>query len=141
MPERRHSATPGAPAHALSIAAIYRDPRFWRLAPLSATCIGSAWALQGLWAAPWLTDVEELERPVVVTHLLIMALALTIGLLTPPVGMVLYALVRVTGLSFADLVRVSFPYVILLLALTAVLILLPDLTLFLPRLLGYADAN
>jgi hypothetical protein len=24
------------------------------VAPLSATCIGSAWALQGLWAAPWL---------------------------------------------------------------------------------------
>ena len=71
----------------------------------------------------------------------IMALALTIGLLTPPVGMVLYALVRVTGLSFAELVRVSFPYVVLLVCLTAVLILFPDLTLFLPRLLGYADAN
>lgn len=71
----------------------------------------------------------------------IMALALTIGLLTPPVGMVLYALVRVTGLSFADLVRVSYPYVVLLLLLTAVLILFPGLTLFLPRALGYADAN
>lgn len=71
----------------------------------------------------------------------IMALALTIGLLTPPVGMVLYALVRVTGLSFADLVRVSYPYVILLVLLTAVLIVFPELTLFLPRALGYADAN
>jgi tripartite ATP-independent transporter DctM subunit len=72
---------------------------------------------------------------------IIMALTLTIGLLTPPVGMVLYALVRVTGLSFGDLVRVSFPYVVLLFLLTAVLILFPDLTLFLPRALGYADAN
>jgi tripartite ATP-independent transporter DctM subunit len=72
---------------------------------------------------------------------IIMALALTIGLLTPPVGMVLYALVRVTGFSLAELVRVSYPYVILLFCLTAVLILFPDLTLFLPRLLGYADAN
>lgn len=71
----------------------------------------------------------------------IMALALTIGLLTPPVGMVLYALVRVTGLSFADLVRVSYPYVVLLVLLTAVLILFPELTLFLPRALGYADAS
>jgi MFS family permease len=77
VPERRHSATPGTPGNALSIVAIYRDPRFWRLAPLSASCIGSAWALQGLWAAPWLADVEELERPVVVTHLLVMALALS----------------------------------------------------------------
>ena len=42
---------------------VYADPRFWRLAPLSATCIGTAWALQGLWAAPWLSDVER-SRPV-----------------------------------------------------------------------------
>ena len=41
---------------------VYADPRFWRLAPLSATCIGTAWALQGLWAAPWLSDVERLDR-------------------------------------------------------------------------------
>jgi hypothetical protein len=86
VPERRHSATPGTPAHALSIAAIYRDPRFWRLAPLSATCIGSAWALQGLWAAPWLTDVEELDRPVVVTHLFVMALALSASALLLGIG-------------------------------------------------------
>jgi len=37
---------------------VYADPRFWRLAPLSAACIGTAWALQGLWAAQWLKDVE-----------------------------------------------------------------------------------
>ena len=46
-----------------SLKTVYADPRFWRLAPLSATCVGSAWALQGLWAAPWLTDVEGLDRP------------------------------------------------------------------------------
>jgi len=71
----------------------------------------------------------------------VMALALTIGLLTPPVGMVLYALMRVTRFSFGELVRVSFPYVVMLVALTIVLILFPELTLFLPRLLGYADAG
>jgi MFS family permease len=32
-----------------SLKTVYADPRFWRLAPLSATCIGTAWALQGLW--------------------------------------------------------------------------------------------
>jgi tripartite ATP-independent transporter DctM subunit len=72
---------------------------------------------------------------------IVMALALTIGLLTPPVGMVLYALVRVTRFPFGELVRVSYPYVLMLVALTIVLILFPTLTLFLPRLLGYADAN
>jgi tripartite ATP-independent transporter DctM subunit len=68
---------------------------------------------------------------------IVMTLALTLGLLTPPVGMVLYALVRVTGLSFDGLVRASSPYVVMLVGLTVLLILVPELTLFLPRLLGY----
>ena len=58
---------------------IYGDQRFWRLAPLSTLCIGTAWSLQGLWAAPWLADVELLDRPAIVRHLLVMALALCAG--------------------------------------------------------------
>jgi MFS family permease len=58
---------------------IYTDPRFWRLAPLSASCIGTAWALQGLWAAQWLADVDGLDRAGVVQHLFIMAVALSVG--------------------------------------------------------------
>src|SRR5260370_21415872 len=52
---------------------VYADPRFWRLAPLSASCIGPAWALPGLWAAEWLKDVESLDRTGVVVHLVSMA--------------------------------------------------------------------
>jgi MFS family permease len=58
---------------------VYVDPRFWRLAPLSASCIGTAWALQGLWAAQWFADVEGLDRAGVVHHLFIMAIALSVG--------------------------------------------------------------
>lgn len=58
---------------------IYADPRFWRLAPLSATTIGTAWALQGLWAAPWLADVEGLDHAALVDHLFAMAVALSVG--------------------------------------------------------------
>ena len=64
-----------------SLKTVYSDPRFWRLAPLSATCVGSAWALQGLWAAPWLTDVEGLDRPSLITRLFVMAVALSFGAL------------------------------------------------------------
>jgi predicted MFS family arabinose efflux permease len=42
--------------------AILRDRNFWRLAPLSSTCVGTAWSLQGLWASPWLADVEGFSR-------------------------------------------------------------------------------
>ena len=58
---------------------VYADPRFWRIAPLSASCIGTAWALQGLWAAQWLKDVEGLDRTGVVFHLFAMAVALSLG--------------------------------------------------------------
>ena len=58
---------------------VYADPRFWRIAPLSASCIGTAWALQGLWAAQWLKDVDGLDRAGVVQHLLAMAVALSLG--------------------------------------------------------------
>ena len=60
---------------------IYGDRRFWRLAPLSATCIGTAWSLQGLWAAPWLSDVEGLDRPGLLLYLFVMAIALSLGAL------------------------------------------------------------
>jgi type IV secretory pathway TrbF-like protein len=57
-----------------SLKIIYGDPRFWGLAPLSATCAGTAWALQGLWATPWLTDVDGLPQYGVTRHLFIIAI-------------------------------------------------------------------
>jgi MFS family permease len=65
----------------LGLRTVYYDRRFWRLAPLSAACIGTAWALQGLWAGPWLADVEALDRAAVMRHLFIMAIALSLGAL------------------------------------------------------------
>lgn len=67
---------------ALGYRDIFRDPHFWRLAPLSATAIGTAWALQGLWSAPWLRDVGHLTPPEIANHLLVMALALSLGALS-----------------------------------------------------------
>jgi MFS family permease len=67
-----------------NIAALYEivtDRRFWRVVPLSATTIGTAWALQGLWAAQWLTDVEGLDRAAMVWHLFVMAVAVSLGAL------------------------------------------------------------
>ena len=60
---------------------LYADPRFWRLAPLSASCIGTAWALQGLWAAPWFSDVEGLDRAALLRNLFVMAIALSLSAL------------------------------------------------------------
>ncbi|MEK9278642.1 MFS transporter [Bradyrhizobium sp. ISRA442] len=65
-------------AHA-TLGSVFGDRRFWRIAPLSATCIGSAWSLQGLWASPWLTDVEGLDRASLVRRLLTMSIVLSCG--------------------------------------------------------------
>jgi MFS family permease len=60
---------------------VYSDVRFLRVAPLSAACICSSWALQSLWAAPWLADVEGLDRQRLMTQLFIMALGISLGAL------------------------------------------------------------
>jgi MFS family permease len=77
VPERAARSRGAEIGVSTTIRTIFRDARFWRLAPLSATTIGSAWALQGLWAGPWLADVEGLPRGDVVMHLLAMGIALS----------------------------------------------------------------
>jgi MFS family permease len=71
------AATP--PLARVRLRDIYMDMRFLRLAPLSTVCIGTAWSLQGLWAAPWLEHVEGLDRMGVVRHLLFIGIALSVG--------------------------------------------------------------
>jgi len=69
------------PTPRATLGSVFADRRFWRVAPFSATCIGSAWSLQGLWASPWLTDVEGLDRTSLVRQLFIMSIVLSCGAL------------------------------------------------------------
>jgi MFS family permease len=62
-----------------TLSSVFGDRRFWRIAPLSATCVGSAWSLQGLWASPWLTDVEGFDRAGLVEQLFTMSIVLCGG--------------------------------------------------------------
>jgi MFS family permease len=66
-------------APAFGVRAIYADRRFWRVAPVAASVVATSWSLQGLWAAPWLGDVEGLPRAEVVHELLLMGMALSAG--------------------------------------------------------------
>nr|HPU52751.1 TRAP transporter large permease subunit [Burkholderiaceae bacterium] len=66
---------------------------------------------------------------------LILVLNLMIGLLTPPVGMVLFVLQKVSGLSFERTVAAVAPWMIPLLATLALITYVPQLVLWLPRLL------
>lgn len=60
---------------------IYKSSFFWSLVPLMFTCGSANMAIQGLWAASWLSDVADLERAVVANHLLVMAVAMLLGAL------------------------------------------------------------
>ena len=81
VPEPTGTRLSRSPAKAASLWAVYRDRRFWRIAPLSAIGIGTSWSLQGLWAAPWLRDVNGLDRLDVVQHLSAMAVAVCLSAL------------------------------------------------------------
>ncbi len=81
VPEERSTQPSSKKPAPASLKTIYCNPRFWQVAPLSATCAGTTWALQSLWAAPWLTDVDGLTQADVARHLFVMAIALSIAAL------------------------------------------------------------
>jgi tripartite ATP-independent transporter DctM subunit len=65
---------------------------------------------------------------------LVMVLNLMIGLLTPPVGMVLYILARVSGISFERTTKACLPFLIPLLLSLALVTYWPSMVMFLPNL-------
>lgn len=75
------AAGPASLRATVNFSAIYGDARFWRIAPLSALGVGTSWSLQGLWASPWLRDVDGLERAAIVDLLAVMALAVCVSAL------------------------------------------------------------
>ena len=65
---------------------------------------------------------------------IIMVLNLMIGLVTPPVGLVLYVLSRVSGLRFEECVRATMPFLIPLVVTLIFINLIPELSMWLPTL-------
>ena len=65
---------------------------------------------------------------------LVMVLNLMIGLLHPPMGMVLFVLARVAGLSFERTTMAILPWLIPLLAALVIITYVPSLVLWLPKM-------
>jgi predicted MFS family arabinose efflux permease len=83
VPERAEAGQGGGLAQQVrSLLPIYRDPVFWRLTPLLALTGGSHIAIQTLWAGPWFRDVAGLDRQGVANHLMVMAVAFLIGIMS-----------------------------------------------------------
>lgn len=79
---------------------IYRTASFWRVAPLSAMIIGTAFAVHGLWAARWMMDVNGIATADITSNLLLMGAGLTIGAAT--IGM-LASWLRARGVGSANI--------------------------------------
>ena len=60
-----------------------------------------------------------------------------IGLITPPYGLLLFMMVKIAEVPLKDLVREVMPFLAVMIGALALITVVPDLVLFLPRLLGY----
>ena len=86
--------------------------------------------------APILTPVVVAVGVPPVYFGLLMAFVLGIGLVTPPVGTVLYVGCAVGKVKMEELLANMWPFYLTLLAVLALLIAFPDIVLFLPGLLS-----
>lgn len=66
---------------------------------------------------------------------IVMTLASMIGLLTPPVGMCLYAVSSITGLSIGELSREMWPYLLGIFLVLLGVAFIPQISLWLPNLI------
>jgi len=60
---------------------------------------------------------------------------LLIGMITPPMGIGLYVMTAITDITFEQIVKASYPFLISLLISLAILTYIPEVTLILPNLL------
>lgn len=64
----------------------------------------------------------------------ILNIAIAIGVITPPYGICLFALVRIANISFSRLVKASLPYILVLFAITILCTFVPSIVTYLPKL-------
>lgn len=62
---------------------------------------------------------------------------LVIGMLTPPVGVVLFVVCGITGVKMGELVRESWPFIVAMYVLLVVCMFVPGIVTWLPHTLGY----
>jgi TRAP-type C4-dicarboxylate transport system permease large subunit len=68
---------------------------------------------------------------------IVLCLNLTIGMVTPPIGACLIVVSAVSGEPYWSLVRGALPFVAVEILLLLVITLVPEISLYLPRLLGF----
>jgi predicted MFS family arabinose efflux permease len=84
---------------------VVRHPRFWWLTPVGAFGMGSFMAIQGLWAVPWMMDVDGMTRAAAADRLFVLGIVVLAGYVT--LGMFSGRLTR-SGVTPAHLYGAGF---------------------------------
>lgn len=67
----------------------------------------------------------------------VLELNLNIGLITPPLGVCAYVAADIAGVSFEEVIRAIWPFLIVLIGVLMLITYIPALTLMLPRAFGF----
>jgi C4-dicarboxylate transporter DctM subunit len=70
---------------------------------------------------------------------MVCVIASAVGHITPPVGLCLFVGMAISGLPMDKLMRPLWPFLLSIVVTLLFVAMLPDVTLFLPRLLGFAQ--
>ena len=68
----------------------------------------------------------------------VMSINVTIGLATPPMGLVLFVASKLSGVSFEKIAYEALPFILVEVAIVFLISFFPDIVMFLPRLFGFA---
>ncbi len=66
---------------------------------------------------------------------IIMVVNMEIGMITPPVGLNLFVTSGITGMSMIDVIKATYPWLLLLLSFLMIITYIPEISIFLPNLL------
>ena len=70
---------------------------------------------------------------------IIMCINLYIGLITPPMGGCLFLSMAISNLKMERIVRALWPMLLLEIGVLVLLVYIPEITMFLPKILGFAE--
>jgi TRAP-type C4-dicarboxylate transport system permease large subunit len=68
---------------------------------------------------------------------MVMIVNLNIGLVTPPLGVCLFVAAPISGLTIEQMSKAALPFILAEIAALFVMTYVPELVLFIPRMLGY----
>ncbi len=85
---------------------------------------------------PMILPVVQAMEVNLIVFGLVVCFAIGIGQQTPPVGSCLYVTSAISGSDVLSITRVNWPFILVMIVLAILIILVPEIVLFIPRIVG-----